>query len=167
MLYCLFFYFFCLFVDLIFCAATLKEGVDLLCSSYAGVGVGLGCLCAHLLRSGEIASLKLCKLGIGIGLDVGNEAQVGTLGHELYELGLVDDLLTRRVDEYAALLKLVDKGIVDALLGLGCGRDVERHDVTLLKQLLLRVDSMNASLLYGSLEAEGNLGIDHHHKALG
>ena len=44
---------------------------------------------------------------------------------------------------------------------------MERHDVTLLKQLLLRVDSMNASLLYGSLGAEGIVGIDLHAEAFG
>ncbi len=109
--------------------ASLEEIGDLVGSGQASVDVGFFGLCTHLLGRGEVAAFEGFELGVGIGHDVGDVLDVGALGHQLEQFGLVDDFLTGGVDEDATFVHLVHHSVVDALLGLGSGRDVQADHV--------------------------------------
>ena len=150
-----------------FCATLSEVGIDLLGSSDTGVDVGLGGLCTHLLGSAEIASLKLGKFCVSVGLDVGHKLQVFTLSHEFDEFRLVDHLFASGVHQDTTLAHHAYEIVVDALLGFGSGRDVERNHVAGLEELVLRVNSVNASLFDDILGAESVVGINLHAEAFG
>ena len=119
------------------CDTLLDVTHNLVGCSKTCVGVCLCSLGTHLLRSGEVTTFELSELSICIWLDVGDVLEVGTLSKEFEEFWLIDNFLTSGVDEDTTLLHAAHECLVDALLGLCCSRDVERHDVASLKEFVL------------------------------
>ena len=134
----------------------------------AGIDVGLGGLRTHLLGGGEVTlGEELQEFAVGSGHDVGHVLEVLALLHELDELGLVDDLLAGSVYQHGTLGHILQQGVVDRLLGLGSGGDVERHDLALLIQLLGRSYGGDAIGGHHLGRAVGIVSIDVHAEALG
>ena len=124
-----------LFVDLEFGAASSKEVADLVGSSDTGVNVSLFGLSTHLFGSGEVAAFESLELCVCLGHNVADVLEVGALGHQFEQFGLVDDFLTGTVDEDTTLGHHVDELVVDAALGLSGSGDVEGDNVAGLEEV--------------------------------
>ena len=63
-------------------------------------------------------------------------------------------------------MEFANKSCIDALLCLGSSRDVQRNDVAVLEESVLRVNCLNASSLNSLLRAESVVCINFHLEAL-